>query len=119
MSSTVLVTFGQHTRPVSFDHESGYTSLLQKIQSTFNTSSERLIIQIKDENWGGLYIDLLPSQDIPDRSVLKVLVDESTTIATKVGSNFKISYISYHLVVVASHIICLGYGSDIYSKLLN
>ena len=31
-----------------------------------------LLIQIKDEEWGGEFVDLKPGQEVSDRGVLKV-----------------------------------------------
>lgn len=81
---TVLVLFGQHTRPVSFvpgtNPEETQKAMLTAILSAFSDKlppKSSLILQIRDDEWGGMFVDLI-SQEILDRSVVKVLVDDSS-----------------------------------------
>ena len=82
---TVLVLFGQHTRarPVSFvpntNPEETQKAMLTAILSVFSDKlppKSSLILQIRDDEWGGMFVDLI-SQEILDKSVVKVLVDDS------------------------------------------
>ena len=34
-----------------------------------------LLFQIQDDNWGGLFVDIEKTQFIPDRSVIKMILD--------------------------------------------
>ena len=81
---TVLVLFGQHTRPVSFvpgtNPEETQRAMLTAILSAFSDKlppKSSLILQIRDDEWGGMFVDLI-SQEVLDRSVVKVLVDDSS-----------------------------------------
>lgn len=40
-------------------------------------TEDALILQIKDESWGGLFVDLTSNSVIPDKSVIKVVVKVS------------------------------------------
>ena len=60
-------------------HFSSRGDLVPAIRSTFSdlpciASAGKLIIQNKDEEWEGEFVDLREDQDIPDRSVLNVVV---------------------------------------------
>ena len=81
---TVLVLFGQHTHPVSFvpgtNQEGNQKAMLTAILSAFSDKlppKSSLILQIRDDEWGGMFVDLI-FQEILDRSVVKVLVDDSS-----------------------------------------
>ena len=54
-----------------------HDDLVQVITSTFNdvpSAKGPLLIQIKVEEWGGEFVDLRPGQEVPDQSVLSVVV---------------------------------------------
>ena len=60
-------------------HFSSRGDLVPAIRSTFSdlpciASAGKLVIQTKDEEWEGEFVDLREDQDIPDRSVLNVVV---------------------------------------------
>ena len=74
---TVLVCVGERRRPVQF---SGFNQQLctavRKAFSDVITPTDEVFLQVKDETWGGMFIDLV-DQDVPDRSVLKANVTSS------------------------------------------
>ena len=39
-----------------------------------------LLLQIKDDNWGGMFVDIVEGHSIPDRSVVKVVVEATQEI---------------------------------------
>ena len=51
-------------------------ALKEAIKGSFSITSEShcLLIQRKDEDWGGLWVDVEDDDEVPDRSLLKVLV---------------------------------------------
>ena len=38
-----------------------------------DVSKDELILQIKDESWGGEFVDLQEKESVPDHSVLRVV----------------------------------------------
>ena len=87
---TVLVMFGQRTRPVSFETGTSaldtQKALIASIKSAFDDQlapTSSLILQIRDEEWGGVFVDLI-SQDVPDRSVVKIFVDKDCSEQVKI-----------------------------------
>lgn len=74
----VLVRLGVHCRVVRFADDS--KELYSNIHSTFSDVSQigasdtKLLIQIKDERWSGEFIDIKEDKNIPDHSVLNVIV---------------------------------------------
>ena len=47
-----------------------------------------LFFQLRDENWGGLYVDIADGEEIPDKSVLKAILDmrhEQVTFCLRVS----------------------------------
>lgn len=75
-SRRVLVCFRQRSHPVTFslasDSESDPDILLQEVLRTFGdqlVKGTQYLLQIKDAKWGGEFIDVLPAQEIPDKSI--------------------------------------------------
>ena len=73
----VLVRVGVHSRVIRFDDKE---ALFSNIHAAFSdigqvgTPNTKLLVQIKDQQWGGEFVDLQEDQNIPDRSVLNVIV---------------------------------------------
>ena len=67
---TVLVSLDDRNRPVTFTGNK--QELLKEIKTVFKDllGDSQVFLQVKDENWGGIFIDVL-EQEIPDKSVLK------------------------------------------------
>ena len=55
--------------------------------SQVGAPNTKLLVQIKDQQWGGEFVDLQEDQDIPDRSALNVIV--INTQAEQVGHFFR------------------------------
>ena len=82
----VLVHFRGRTRPVEFaasqsDSESDSEVLLKEIAKTFSDQFSRgedanpeVFLQIQDEEWSGEYVDVGNSQPIPNKSVIRMVV---------------------------------------------
>jgi len=52
-------------------------NILEAIRNTFSDvlpCTAQFILQIKNENWGGDFLDISKSGEVPDRSVLKVRI---------------------------------------------
>ncbi len=81
----VLVIFGDNRRPVSI--EGGVTSLKLSIKEHFSDcgikKDDNIAIQIKSEEWGGMFVDLEPNEVIPDKCVINAVYVSSK--ASKVG----------------------------------
>ena len=74
---TVLVCVGERRRPVQFSGSN--QQLCTAVRKAFTdviTPTDGVFLQIKDETWGGMFIDLV-DQDVPDRSVLKANITSS------------------------------------------
>ena len=76
MSKTVLIPLEDRNRLTSSGSKE---DLIKEIWMTFKdvlgetSKTSELVLQIKDELWQGLFVDVM-DQDIPDRSVLKAKV---------------------------------------------
>ena len=76
----VLVKLGDSNRPVSFlsDGENDQDVLNEEIRKVYRDEipvNSSFILQIKDEEWGGEFVDISSAQtNIVDKSILKVVV---------------------------------------------
>lgn len=93
MAKRVLVHLGGRSRPVAFtssqsDSESDLDVLLKEIKSSFSDLLPRaceeeapeLFLQIQDDEWGSEYVDVLTSQSIPNKSILRVLAEKKVNL---------------------------------------
>ncbi len=80
MASTkqVLVRFGAHSWVVRFCSQE---DLVPSIRTAFadvsaeaSQASAKLVVQLKDEQWGGEFVDLREGQEVPDHTVLRVAI---------------------------------------------
>ena len=75
----VLVSLGPRNRTVSVSNPStAYESLKEVIRREFGDVLEpgqEFILQKKSEEWGGVFIDLCPGTIIPDRLIIKAIID--------------------------------------------
>ena len=105
----VLVQIGSNKRPVVFPSEGDGGELLQlkkAVIDTFRdvlntTDANDLLVQVKSEEWGGEFVDILETDVISDKSVIKVTTAEvslTTTLVMKVyfSSPFQQSSSSSH-----------------------
>ena len=76
----MLVKLGDSNRPVSFvsDGENDQDIVREEIRRVYHDEipeNSSFILQMKDEEWGGEFVDISPSQtNIASRSILKVIV---------------------------------------------
>ena len=75
----VLCCLKDHRRCVSYSE--GLEDLLSSIRRVFsdvisNTEGCNLLLQAKSERWGGQFVDVMKEEDIPNQSVLKVIVEK-------------------------------------------
>ena len=76
---TVLVYTGERRRPVR-SSSSSFEALKAGVLSQFADvlpANFSLIFQVKDDKWGGMFVDIVEGQLIPDRSVVKVVIEKA------------------------------------------
>ena len=95
-TKSVLVCFGERKRPVTLPNDSSVNDLKLAIvneyqdvlprssSSTDQSVADRLVLQIKSEDWDGVFVDLKDAAEVPDRSVLRV-VEECQKVIVPVG----------------------------------
>ena len=82
----MLVTVGMNTRHVSFstpELTADMEALVQAIQDTFADNlqpGQQFFLQIKNEEWGGTFIDVQDRQEIADRSIVRVVMKSMTEV---------------------------------------
>ena len=81
-SSTVmvLVRLGQRRRPLTYkpDESEGHSTLRESIKRLYSDvilQGEQFFLQIKDEQWDRESVDLDMQASVPDRSVLRVVLE--------------------------------------------
>ena len=83
MAKSVLVQLGEFNRVVQFEHcpDAGGTerdSLVIAVRATFSdriNPHDRLTLQVKDDDWGGVFVDCVGDK-IPNRSIMKVVLEK-------------------------------------------
>ena len=76
----MLVKLGDSSRPAPFvfDGENNQDIIRKEIRKVYHdeiAENSSFILQMKDEEWGGEFVDVSPSQtNIESRSILKVIV---------------------------------------------
>ena len=78
-SIAVLVSLGPRNRTISFmcNPVTAYDKLKEAIRSEFQDvldPRQEFFLQKKSEEWGGLFVDLCPGEDIPNRSIIKAII---------------------------------------------
>ena len=75
----ILVEIGSNRRPVVFKPKSGRElvelkqAVVESFQDVLNTADlNDLLVQVKSEEWGGEFVDVLDSDSIPDKSIIKI-----------------------------------------------
>ena len=81
----VLVCIGERKRPMSLPQEASLADLKLRIvdayrdviphssSSTDDAIAASFVLQMKSENWHGEFIDVKSGDEVPDRSVLRVV----------------------------------------------
>ena len=75
---TVLVCVGERRRPVKLNRsslEALKAGVLSHFADILRAAKFSLLFQIKDDNWDGMFVDIVEGQSIPDQSVVKVMVE--------------------------------------------
>ena len=82
---TLLICFGERKRPITLPVEASVSDLKlciveeyrdvlpQGSSSTDEAIAESLILQVKAENWDGVFVDVKSGDDIVDKSVLRIV----------------------------------------------
>ena len=82
---TVLVSLGDNTRVVSFNSPTptaSQSALTEAVKTTFKDvllPGRSFFFQLKSEDWGGVFLDLLPEDEIPDKSVMRAVLSKPAT----------------------------------------
>jgi len=79
---TVLVSMGDNNRVVAFGRTSDVRpvdseALTLAIKAAFSDvllPGQTFFLQIKSEEWGGVFVDILQQAEIPDKSMIKAVV---------------------------------------------
>lgn len=91
----VLVSFKDRNRVVHFTG-SDLVPAVREVFSDLLSDAADIVLQLKDESWGGVYIDL---QDrihlVQDRSVLRIIVDQIQEVTKSVESEEKPLFSEY------------------------
>ena len=81
LPKAVLVSLRDRKRVVHFTGSKG-NDLLPAVKTAFGdllNDTQSLVLQLKDEDWGGAFIDL-QDQEIQDRSELRIVVQAEPAI---------------------------------------
>ena len=76
---TVLVRYASRCRPVSLPAGSDERELRVNIRNVFGdvlSVGQQFFLQIKDDNWGGEFIDVPEGMKVANRSVFRLLLQE-------------------------------------------
>ena len=71
---------GPHSRVVHFENDGDLVPAICRVFSDLRriVDASSLVIQLKDEEWGGEFVDLKEGQMHPDHSVLNVIPQVGT-----------------------------------------
>lgn len=72
----VLINYLCYKRPVKFTTGELKKSIVQKFSDKGLTTQSKLVIQLKSEEWNGEWVDVLEDSVVPDKSVLKVILEK-------------------------------------------
>lgn len=80
---SVLVRLEEFNRVVEFEHypdskETERDCLLTAVRAAFSERIDpdhRLTLQVKDDDWGGVFVDCV-GDEVPDRAIMKVLLEK-------------------------------------------
>ena len=85
MEKKVLVSIGENTRVVLFSTlaDSVPVSDVEALTGAARTSFQDVIpaecpifFQVKNEEWGGAFVDMVDKDEVPDRSILRAIVSK-------------------------------------------
>lgn len=98
----VLVCFRERKRivclPNSGNEEQLRASAFQTFIDVLPTEIEKVFFQVKDEQWGGEFLDLTEGQEIVDRSILNMIVVSKQPQVQYFGHIIRSSFIMAYLI---------------------
>ena len=56
-----------------------------EINKVFKVQKKKFIVQMKQEEWGGEFVDISEAELIPEHSFLRILFSENITVLTLVS----------------------------------
>ena len=72
----VLVHLGVHRRVVEFEKNDDLKpAIFRSFSDVPGVANSTMVIQLKDNEWGGEFVDLMEDQNVPDHSVLNVIFE--------------------------------------------
>ena len=74
MSKKVLVEYNESRKAVTFDTDCDMKESIKQCFCIQLGDTQHLIVQKRNEEWGGQWVDVEEQEEIPDKSFLKVLV---------------------------------------------
>ncbi|XP_064391762.1 uncharacterized protein LOC135339554 isoform X2 [Halichondria panicea] len=85
----VLVCFGERKREVSFSSEGGNGELLKQTQLVFRDidQNKNLVLQLKSEEWDGLFLDVTDNVSVADKSVLRAVLPNQPTASASASAS--------------------------------
>ena len=77
-SKSILVSLGENRRVVKFLSSScEKEAAMSAVRTTFSDiihPEQDFFLQIKDDEWGGAFVDLLDDREIVDKSIVKAIL---------------------------------------------
>ena len=70
----ILVLLGDNTRVVSFECRGDMKKAICETFKDVLEPNQDFFLQIKSEEWGGVFVDLTNDQEVGDKSVVKAVV---------------------------------------------
>ena len=122
MEKRALVSVGENTRIVSFSTAPASRvadsipavgegdALTQAVRVSFGDilrSDQEFFLQIKNEEWGGAFVDIVGTEEVADRSVCKVVLKPATSeVSCSVKHNIMaIFYVGRFLLLLHQPIV--------------
>ena len=84
----VLVECNGSRRVVKFSPKqdlSDVGEVSNEINKVFKVQKKKFIVQMKQEEWGGEFVDISEAELIPEHSFLRILFSENITVSTLVS----------------------------------
>ena len=103
---SVLVCMGGRNRIVNLQCSAGVSDrrlLMASVKDVFSDvllKDQLFFLQIKDEEWGGAFVELQEDRMVPDKSVIEA-------VPVRVQSHTEVCYYSF-LVAIASYVVQCG-----------
>ena len=82
-----MVQFGENTRVVPLSSVSDAKALAQAIRASFKDvlqPGQNIFLQLKSEEWGGAFLNMLETDSMPDRSVVKAVLKATSSEVSEI-----------------------------------